>query len=269
MTIFLQLVQQILPTFLIHRSLYEVRERPSRTYSWQVLMLSNMIGEMLWAIVCAVLIYSCWYYPAGLYRNAEPTDSVAERGILMFLYLVSFMLFTTTFSHLSIAGFTKMEMAGNIVNGGFAMSLVFCGILIKPQSLGKFWIFVYRVSPLTYLVDGMLSAGLAGTRVICKQREYLRFYPPSGQTCDEYMSPFISMAGGYLQSPNTTQECHYCQIASTDAFLASSASHPDKKWRTIGLVWVYIGFNIVGAMFAYWLVRVPKNRNHGLKAKKL
>jgi hypothetical protein len=28
-------------------------------------------------------MYVCWYYPIGLYRNAEPTDAVAERGALM------------------------------------------------------------------------------------------------------------------------------------------------------------------------------------------
>ena len=41
MTIFGQLVQQIMPHFVTQRALYEVRERPSKTYSWKAFMISD------------------------------------------------------------------------------------------------------------------------------------------------------------------------------------------------------------------------------------
>jgi len=41
MTIFGQLVQQIMPLFVTQRSLYEVRERPSKTYSWKAFMMTR------------------------------------------------------------------------------------------------------------------------------------------------------------------------------------------------------------------------------------
>jgi ATP-binding cassette subfamily G (WHITE) protein 2 (PDR) len=79
------LVPQILPNFVTQRALYEARERPAKTYSWQIFMLSNILVELPWNTFMAVLVFICWYYPVGLYRNAQPTQAVAERGGAMFL----------------------------------------------------------------------------------------------------------------------------------------------------------------------------------------
>lgn len=45
-SIFSTLVQQIMPRFVIQRSLYEVRERPSKAYSWGAFMFANIIVEI-------------------------------------------------------------------------------------------------------------------------------------------------------------------------------------------------------------------------------
>lgn len=49
-TIFGQLVQQIMPLFVTQRSLYEARERPSKTYSWVVFITSNIFVELPWNV---------------------------------------------------------------------------------------------------------------------------------------------------------------------------------------------------------------------------
>ncbi|KAH9430509.1 hypothetical protein MCOR02_007844 [Pyricularia oryzae] len=87
LTVFGQLVQQTMPHFVIQRDLYEVRERPSKVYSWKVFMLSQIIVEIPWNSLMAVIMFFCWYYPVGLERNAILADQVTERGALAFLYL--------------------------------------------------------------------------------------------------------------------------------------------------------------------------------------
>jgi len=74
-----------------------------------------------------VIIFFCWYYPIGLYQNAEPTDAVSERGILMFLFLWSFLMFAGTFTDFVVAGVETAENAGNIANLMFSLCLIFCG----------------------------------------------------------------------------------------------------------------------------------------------
>ena len=257
LTVFGQLVQQSMPQFVIQRSLYEARERPSKVYSWKIFMLSQLIVELPWNSLMAVIMYFCWYYPVGLYRNAQPTDSVTERGALMFLFLFMFLIFTGTFSTFIIAGFETAEAGGNIANLLFMLCLIFCGVLATSDSLPRFWIFMYRVSPFSYMVSGMLSTAVANTEVICASNELLNFQPPSGQTCAEYMDPYISDLGGYLveSTRNSTEQCTFCSISDTNVFLKSVGAFYDDRWRNFGLLWVYVFFNMAGALALYWLVR--------------
>lgn len=264
LTIFGNLVQQIMPHFVTQRSLYEVRERPSKTYSWQVFMLSNIIGELPWNTLMAVIIFFTWYYPIGYYKNAIPYHQVHERGVLMFLLIETFLLFTSTFTDMIIAGVELAETGGNIANLMFSLCLIFCGVLAGPSVLPGFWIFMYRVSPFTYLVSAMMSTGLANQKVTCASIEYLHFNPRSGQNCGSYMADYISTKGGYLLDANATDSCSFCAISETNKFLAGVESFYDQRWRNFGIMWAYIIFNIVGALALYWLVRVPKKQ----KAKK-
>ncbi|KAH7121362.1 ABC-2 type transporter-domain-containing protein [Dactylonectria macrodidyma] len=258
LTVFGQMVQQTMPYFVIQRDLYEVRERPSKTYSWKVFILSQIIVELPWNTLMALLIYITWYYPIGLYRNAEPTDAVTERGALMFLLILAFMLFTCTFTDFIIAGCESAENGGNIANILFMFCLIFCGVLATPDSMPHFWIFMYRVSPFTYLVSAMLSTGIANTNVVCAANEFVSFPPPAGQTCQEYLGLYIEAAGGYLTEPDNNSTCTFCSIGDTNVFLASVQSNYAERWRNFGILFAYIIFNVFGALGLYWLVRVPK-----------
>ena len=48
-----------------------------------------------------------------MYQNAIPEHQLHERGFLMFLLVLTFLLFTSTFTDLVIAGIEKAEDGGN------------------------------------------------------------------------------------------------------------------------------------------------------------
>ncbi|KIM94271.1 hypothetical protein OIDMADRAFT_106738 [Oidiodendron maius Zn] len=267
--IFGQLGQQIMPHFVTQRSLYEVRERPSKAYSWKAFMMANIVAELPWNSLMGVLIFLCWYYPIGLYRNARPTNAVTERSGLMFLLVLEFLLFTSTFTNMVIAAIETAETGGNIANLLFSLTLIFCGVLAGPAVFPRFWIFMYRISPFNYLVDAMLSVAVANTAVVCAPNEFRHFLPPAGQTCAEYMNDYINVlgSGGYLEDPGATGNCSYCSFDSTNQFLSEISSSYSHRWRNFGIMWVYIIFNVFMAVFLYWLVRVPKNK--GKQTKKI
>lgn len=268
LTVFGQLVQQSMPQFIIQRDLYEARERPSKVYSWKIFMLAQIIVEIPWNSLMAVIMFFCWYYPVGLWHNAEPTDAVAERGALMFLFLLTFMIFSGTFSTFVVAGFETAEAGAQIANVLFMLCLMFCGVLATPESMPDFWIFMYRISPFTYLVSGMLSTAVANTDIVCADNEYLKMQPPNGQSCGEYLNPYIfgyefggeqvAPTGGYLMDSNATSDCMLCPMQSTNMYLAGVSSYYEDRYRNFGLMWVYCIFNIVAALGLYWLVRMPK-----------
>lgn len=104
----------------------------------------------------------------------------------------------------------------------------------------------------------MLSTGLANNVVTCSSIELSVFNSPSGQTCGEYLQRYISQAGGRILNPNATQRCEFCPVADTNTYLASLSTSYAHRWRNFGIMWAFIIFNICGALFLYWLARVPK-----------
>lgn len=148
----------------------------------------------------------------------------------------------------------------------FAFPLRFCtnndmtiGVMQPPSALPGFWIFMYRVSPLTYLVSSVAATGMHARHVICAASELSRFDPPSGMTCSAYLQTFLSAnPGGSLINPSATIDCQYCSLSSSDEFLARSSITWAHRWRDYGIGSAYIGFNIIFAILFDYLFRVQK-----------
>ena len=95
----------------------------------------------------AVFCFLVWYYPVGLYRNAEWTDAVDIRSFHAILLVVLTFLFASAFAHAIIAGYPSEEIAGAISTLLSILLYAFCGILSGPNDLPRFWIFMYRANP--------------------------------------------------------------------------------------------------------------------------
>ncbi|ODQ81685.1 hypothetical protein BABINDRAFT_159941 [Babjeviella inositovora NRRL Y-12698] len=257
--LFNTLVQQYLPHFVAQRDLYEARERPSKTFSWFAFITAQITVEIPWMALAGTLCFFCWYYPIGFYQNAVPTDTVNERGALMWLLLVLFFVYTSTMGQLCISFMDLADNAANMGNLLFTMCLNFCGVLATKDKLPGFWIFMYRLNPFTYLVQAILSNGLANSSVTCAKDELLKFAPPSGMDCGTYMKDYITASGsGYLVDSSATVQCEFCTMSSTNVFLDSVNAIYSERGRNIGIFICFIIFNIIGTIFFYWLARVPR-----------
>lgn len=84
--------------------------------------------------------------------------------------------------------------------------------------------------------------------VNCAELEYAILFPPAGKSCQDYLGPFIETAGGYLGNFTTAgvgDVCYYCPARTTDQFLAENFNmFSGHHWRDLGLVWVYVAFNV-------------------------
>lgn len=56
LSLFPQLINQIMPVFASQRTMYEARERPSKAYSWKAFMSANILVEIAWNSVSGVAI---------------------------------------------------------------------------------------------------------------------------------------------------------------------------------------------------------------------
>ncbi|GME88916.1 unnamed protein product [[Candida] boidinii] len=177
------LQSQYLPNYMYQRDIYEVRERPSKTFHWSAFILAQITAEIPWNIFAGTLGFFCWYYPVGLYKNAIASDTVALRGAYTWLSIIGLTIYGCTLGQLCIAGADTMDNAANMASMFFSFSLNFCGVLKYPTG---FWQFMYRCSPFTYWIGGILSAALKDTNVVCSSSEFVDVVSPSGVTCGEF-----------------------------------------------------------------------------------
>ncbi|KAL1305766.1 hypothetical protein AAFC00_003937 [Neodothiora populina] len=259
-TIFSTLVQQVMPLFVTQRALYEVRERPSKAYSWKAFIIANIVVEIPYQIILGILVFGSYYYAVN------GIQSSIRQGLVL-LYMIQFFVYASTFGQMCIAALPDAETAASIVTLLFSLSLSFNGVFQAPAALPGFWIFMYRVSPFTYWVSGIAATQLHGQQVTCSARETSIFDPPSGQTCGEYLADYLATSGAQLGNPQATTGCEVCSLTTSDQFLASVGILWADRWRNYGIMWAYIAFNIAAAVFLYYIFRVADLKKLSFKKK--
>jgi ABC-type multidrug transport system ATPase subunit len=262
-TLVLTLSTQIMSRFLPQRALFEVRESPSKMYSWVVFVLANILVEIPHQIFLSVVVWACWYFPVfGLHHDASTRA-------MMWAFCMQFLLFAATWAQMLIFVMPSTEIAGALSTILFTLTLQFNGVLQPPTALPGFWIFMYRVSPFTYLIGGWAGTGLADRPVVCAENELAIFDPPAGQTCGAYLSAYLDGgAPGSLLNPSALSECKYCPLRNANQFLAGSWIHPSDKYQNLGIIFAYIGFNIFAAVALYYVFRVRRFSVRSLRKTK-
>jgi len=209
------------------------------------------------------MVFASYFYP--IYTKGGIPEP--QRQGLILLLLVQFYVFASTFAHMLIAALPDSETAGNIATLMFSLTLTFNGVFQPPKALPGFWIFMYRVSPLTYLVSAISSTGLSGREITCSSNELAIMQPTGNMQCGDYLAPYISVAGGRVYNPTATADCEYCSLTVADQYLSSVNISYSTRWRDYGIGFSYIVFNIFMAVLLYYLIRVRKGSGRGLKER--
>ncbi|TFK52853.1 hypothetical protein OE88DRAFT_1627317 [Heliocybe sulcata] len=249
------LASQLQVPFIRTRSIYEIRERPSRMYSWTALITAMILVEIPFNILGSSLFFLCWYWTVGFPNS--------RAGYTYLVYAVVFPLYYTTIGQAVAAMSPTAEIAAILFSFLFSFVLTFNGVM-QPFRLLGWWQWMYRVTPFTYLIEGLLGQAIGKSEVQCSDVEYVTLTPPSGRTCGQYLQNYISTAGGYLTNPDATSECQYCSIQNTDQFLESSFNiQYAHRWRDLGLLFIYVAFNIACIYAFMYLFRIPKSSGSG------
>ena len=110
------LSNQLQVVFIEFRNVYEIRERPSRMYSWTALVTSQIVVELPWNILGSSIFFLCWYLTVGFESS--------RTGYTFLVLSVWFPLFYTTMSHAVAA------MSPNPVIDTVLFSVVFSFIIV-------------------------------------------------------------------------------------------------------------------------------------------
>ncbi|CEL55831.1 hypothetical protein RSOLAG1IB_01843 [Rhizoctonia solani AG-1 IB] len=246
------LSNQLQVQFINFRNIYENREKQSKMYSWAPMVTASILVELPYNIVGSSLYFLCWYWTVGY-------SSVADRaGYTFMLLCIAFPLYYTTFSQAVAAMSPNVMISGLLFSFFFSFTMNFNGVLQPYSQLIPFWKWMYRLSPLTYLIEGLLVNGIGNMDLTCSPTEIQTIVPPSGQTCSSYMSQYISTAGGYLVNPNASSDCQFCPQSTTDTYLTSLNMSYSHRWRNVGIMIAFVAFNVFLVYAGTWLFRVRR-----------
>jgi ATP-binding cassette subfamily G (WHITE) protein 2 (SNQ2) len=230
-------------------------------YHWSALITSQLLVELPWNVMGSIMFFVCWYWTVG-FENSRA-------GYTFLLYGIMFPIYYTTIAQAVASMAPNAEIAGVLFSFLFSFVLTFNGVF-QPFALLGWWQWMYRLSPFTYLIEGLVGQAIGQQEINCATKELAQLQPPSGSTCGSYMQSYITSHGGYLLNSNATSGCLYCSARTTDEFFGPtfniSYSH---HWRDAGLFAVYIAFNVVALFVITYLFRVrsPASLIAGLRRR--
>jgi ATP-binding cassette subfamily G (WHITE) protein 2 (SNQ2) len=217
-------------------------------YSWTALVTAQILVEVPWNILGSTLYFLTWYWTSQF-----PTE---RAGYAYLGTCVLFPIYYTTVSQAIASMASTAEVAAILFGFLFSFVITFNGVVQPFRELG-WWKWMYHLSPFTYFVEGLTGAILGRQTVTCSAVEIVRINPPVGQSCGQYMAPFISFAGGYLNNPNALTDCEFCGIQGSDQFLEFSFNiFYNNRWKDLGAIVGFIGFNIVAIYVFTYLFRI-------------
>jgi ATP-binding cassette subfamily G (WHITE) protein 2 (SNQ2) len=91
------LSNQIQGPFIDTRRVYELRERPSRMYSWSALVAAQILGELPLNIIGSSLYFLIWYWLVGL-PSSRAGYSYLMLGIAYPMYYTTIALWVAAMS---------------------------------------------------------------------------------------------------------------------------------------------------------------------------
>jgi len=101
--------------FLKIRSVYEIRERRSRMYSWTALVTSQILAETPWNILGSSLFFLCWYWMVGFESS--------RAGYTYFMFGFLFPVYYTSLAQ------ATASMVPNVEAAAIVFSFVFSFVL--------------------------------------------------------------------------------------------------------------------------------------------
>lgn len=247
------IIAQIEPQYIMSRQVFN-RESSSKMYSSTVFALTQIISELPYSVLCAVVFYLLWYFPIF------GTTQDSSRAGYQFAMVLITEIFSVTLGQAVAALAPSIPIAALFNPFLLVIFSLFCGVTIPKPNLNIFWrSWMYELNPFTRLVAGMVTTALHEQPVVCnaKNSEFFNFQAPNGESCGAYAGAFASAAGGYLQDPNAT-DCNFCPASVGDTFYSALDLNFSNRGRDIGIFVCYIFSNVFIILVAARFLKYAK-----------
>lgn len=248
-------IAQLQPLFIGRRDVYETREKKSKMYSWIAFVTGNIISELPYLCICAVLYFVCWYYTVGFPISSD------KAGPTFFVMLMYEFVYTGIGQF--IAAYAPNAVFASLVNPLVIGTLAsFCGVLVPYSQIQPFWRYwIYYLNPFNYLMGSLLTFTTFDAEVNCADSEFALFNPPSGSTCASYLADYMQGKGARtnLVNPDATAGCRVCEYRRGSDYLATiNLGEYYDGWRDAAIVVI---FALSSYAMVYLLMKLRTKRS--------
>ena len=115
------LSNQIQRPFIGTRQVYEIRERPSRMYSWTALITAQILGELPLDIMSSSLFFLIWYWLVG-FPSSRAVYSYLVLGIM---YPMQYTTYSQWVAAMSASAPIAAQLSTFFFSLAFTLSAVF------------------------------------------------------------------------------------------------------------------------------------------------
>ncbi|KAJ2665525.1 ATP-binding cassette transporter snq2 [Coemansia sp. RSA 1199] len=244
------ITNQVVPEYLRQKRLYR-RESSTNQYGSLAFTVSAFVTELPFLIAACTLFVVVYYWAAGL--NTAP-----DRVGFFYLSYIVLGIYSMSLGQTIASISTSESMAAMLSPVCTTVFALYCGILVPYSLLPGVWRYtLYWLSPYRYWLESIVSNELHSAPVRCRANELFVFDPPANTTCLEYAGKWVSQATGYLQNPDATLACNYCQFKVGDEYYRTLDWNFGNRWRNLGILFAFIAANIaIGAV----VIRLIKSK---------
>src|SRR6266511_2763830 len=154
------LMNQLQPRFAELAQLYLIREAPSKMYHWTTFVLSVLLVEIPYNLAAGTLFFLPWYFAVGFSRDWPDGTNASARGVYMWLMLMFFEMWFSTFGQAIAALTPNPETASSLTTLFASFVVAFNGVLQPLSQLIGFWHWMYYLSPYHVVDRGSNIHGL-------------------------------------------------------------------------------------------------------------
>jgi len=108
--------QQLQIPFIANRTIYEIRERPSKMYSWSSWVTTQILVELPWNMVPGIPLFFSWYWTVGY--------PIERAGFTFFIFAVLIPFYYTTVGQADAAMAPTIEVAALLFTSTFSFVLI-------------------------------------------------------------------------------------------------------------------------------------------------
>jgi len=232
-----------------------IREASSRIYSPYVFAAGQLLGEIPYSILCAIIFWALIIYSMHFGQGSAGTNGT---GFQLLVILIT-ELYAVTLGQLIASITPSIQIAALFISPIQIILSNMCGVTIPYPTLNTFWrSWLYQLDPFTRMIGAILSTELYGLKITCKPEEFAVFTPPSGQTCAAWANDFVNAAGGYLDNPGDSAACRYCQYKVGDEFFLPLNIRFSHRWRDVGIYFCFFVFNFIATIIASRYLRFAR-----------